>query len=31
VNGTPSGIYTLLVTGTANGIVHNAKITVVVP
>lgn len=31
VNATPSGTYTVLVTGTANGIVHNAKVTVVVP
>ncbi len=30
-NSTPSGTYTVLVTGTANGIVHNAKVTVVVP
>lgn len=30
-NGTPSGAYSVLVTGTANGIIHNAKITVVVP
>lgn len=28
---TPAGTYSVLVTGTANGIVHNAKITVVVP
>lgn len=30
-NNTPSGTYTVLVTGTANGIVHNTKVTVVVP
>jgi hypothetical protein len=30
-NSTPSGTYTVLVTGTANGIVHNAKVTIVVP
>ena len=30
-NSTPSGTYTVLITGTANGIVHNAVITVVVP
>jgi hypothetical protein len=30
-NSTPSGTYTVLVTGTANGIVHNTKVTVVVP
>jgi len=29
-NGTPAGTYTVLITGTANGVVHNAKITVVV-
>ncbi|MGB7987485.1 MAG: protease pro-enzyme activation domain-containing protein, partial [Terracidiphilus sp.] len=28
---TPAGTYSVLVTGTANGIVHNIKITVVVP
>ncbi|HTB96755.1 MAG TPA: Ig-like domain repeat protein [Terracidiphilus sp.] len=28
---TPAGTYTLVVTGTANGITHNAKVTVVVP
>jgi hypothetical protein len=28
---TPAGTYTIVVTGTANGIVHNAGITVVVP
>jgi hypothetical protein len=27
----PPGSYSVLVTGTANGIVHNAKITVLVP
>jgi len=30
VNGTPPGAYTVLVTGTSNGIVHNAVINVVV-
>jgi hypothetical protein len=30
VTNTPSGTYTVLVTGTANGIVHNSKVTVVV-
>jgi hypothetical protein len=30
-NSTPPGTYTVLVTGTANGIVHNAKVTVLVP
>ena len=30
VNGTPVGAYTVLVTGTANGIVHNAVVDVVV-
>ena len=28
---TPAGTYTIVVTGTANGITHNAKVTVVVP
>jgi hypothetical protein len=28
VNGTPAGAYTVLVTGTANGIVHNAVVNV---
>jgi hypothetical protein len=28
---TPAGTYTIVVTGTANGMVHNAVITVVVP
>lgn len=30
VDGTPAGAYTVLVTGTANGIVHNAVVNVVV-
>jgi len=30
VNGTPAGTYTVLVTGTANGIVHNTVVSVVV-
>ena len=30
VNGTPAGTYSVVVTGTANGIVHNALVTVVV-
>ncbi len=30
-NGTPAGTYSVLVTATANSIVHNAQITVVVP
>ncbi len=30
VNGTPAGTYTVLVTGTSNGIVHNAVIALVV-
>jgi len=29
-NGTPAGTYTVLITGTANGIMHSAKVTVVV-
>ncbi|HWG20292.1 MAG TPA: Ig-like domain repeat protein [Terracidiphilus sp.] len=29
-NGTPAGVYSVLVTGTANQIVHNVKLTVVV-
>ncbi len=29
-NGTPYGTYTVLITGTANGITHNSKLTVVV-
>jgi len=31
INGAAAGTYSVLVTGTANGIIHNAKITVVVP
>jgi hypothetical protein len=31
VSNTPSGTYTVLVTGTANSIVHNTKVTVMVP
>jgi hypothetical protein len=30
-NNTPVGTYSVVVTGTANGIVHNTKITVVIP
>ncbi len=29
-NGTPPGTYTVLITGTANGITHNSKLTVIV-
>jgi hypothetical protein len=29
VNGTPAGAYTALVTGTADGIVHNAVVNIV--
>ena len=31
VNGTAAGTYSVVVTGTANGIIHSVKITVVVP
>ena len=31
INGSAAGTYSVVVTGTANGIIHNAKITVVVP
>jgi len=30
VNGTPAGAYTVLVSGTANGIVHNAVVAITV-
>jgi hypothetical protein len=30
-NNTPAGTYSVLVTATANGLVHDAQITVVVP
>jgi hypothetical protein len=31
IGSTPAGTYSVVVTGTANGMIHNAKITIVVP